>query len=105
MARMEETHDQRLCGSQNYPGGFPPLVRMLTPLQPKVCPVALPQGELEPEPAQQRWVVKTQPVAAQRTCRLGPGLSATADDLYNLRYILPLPGPQFSIHTIRKLNR
>lgn len=45
MARMEKPCNQRLCGSKNYPGGFPPLVRMASLLFHPSSALWPPRGE------------------------------------------------------------
>lgn len=39
-----------------------------------------------------------------QACRQGPGLSAIAGNLGNLRCVIPISGPWFTTHTISKLN-
>lgn len=93
----------RAVDPQNYPGGFPPLMEMAFPLQPKLCPVTSAQGELglrEPRMAE---------VDSEDTARawLGPRLGATTDHLHDWTSLLeqPFSGPQFPTCTRRKLNQ
>lgn len=93
----------RALGPQNYPGGFPPLMEMAFPLQPRLCPVTSAQGELglrEPRITE---------VDGEDTARAwrGPGLSATTDPLYDWTSLLdqPFSGPQFPTRTRRQWNQ